>query len=164
MTQGEAVDEVLGLLTGLDLQYGEDVDRYKAVVRALNRALTNNALEHEWSYYSDVENIGKAQAGLQSMHLRSTLRARLIADDSIRLQDCDGNVQMWAYSLPRDALHKYAYREGLWYSVTRTSVDFSRPFNRREQDLDVMIPVMREPRKFRKTVVDPGGGGTPPAQ
>lgn len=150
MTQREAVDEVLGLLTGLDLQYEGDSDRYEAVVRALNRALRNNALEHEWSYYSDVENIGNANYGHQTMHLRSSLRARLINDDAIRLLDCDGNIRGWAYSLPRDALHKYAYREGLWYATTRTTVEFSRPFTRAEDGLSVHIPVMREPRLFRK--------------
>lgn len=165
MTQAEAVDEVLGILTGLDLAYDPSEDRFNAVTRAINRALRNNALEHEWSYYSDVEELGYAHYGHRTMPLRNTLRARLISDDALRLQDEDGNIKLWAYSLPRDSLSKYAYREGLWYSTTRSTVEFSRPFTRGEHGLKVMLPVMREPRTFplpRAATVDYGGGDSGP--
>ena len=39
MTLDEAVAEVLGLLTGLDLEYRPEHDRYQTVTRAINAAL-----------------------------------------------------------------------------------------------------------------------------
>jgi hypothetical protein len=63
MTLDEAVAEVLGLLTGLDLQYNPDQDRYQVITRQINRALRAVALDNEWSYYASVENVGKARAG-----------------------------------------------------------------------------------------------------
>lgn len=47
MTLDEAVAEVLGQLTGLDLEYDPRLDRYRAITRQLNRATRANALEHE---------------------------------------------------------------------------------------------------------------------
>ena len=39
MTLDESVNEVLGFLTGMDLTYGSNYDRYRVVARMLNRAL-----------------------------------------------------------------------------------------------------------------------------
>ena len=47
LTLDEAVGEVLGLLTGMELAYDPQFDRYRTVTRFLNRALRQNALEHE---------------------------------------------------------------------------------------------------------------------
>ena len=38
---------------------------------------------------------------------------------------------------------------GLWVSVTRQSLHFSRPFQSHEQGLRIQVPVMREPKMFR---------------
>lgn len=149
LTLDEAVGEVLGLLTGLDLTYEPESDRYSAITRQLNRALRSNALEKEWSYYSDVQNVGAAVAGEQEVALLSTVRPRIINDDSVRLVNDDGKIMRWAYFLPRDALHKYAYQRGLWCSVTRQTLVFSRPFNVAEDGLNIQVPVMREPTMFR---------------
>lgn len=148
LTLDEAVAEVLGALTGLDLQYAPEQDRYQAITRALNRALRANALEHEWSWYATTEQVGVARAGVQEIHLRSTVRPRVRSDDAVRLCK-DGDPVVWAYFLPRDALHKYRWRDGLWCAVTRSSVRFSRPFHRGEEGLGIEVPVMREPRMFR---------------
>jgi hypothetical protein len=67
----------------------------------------------------------------------------------VRLVDDDGNVVEWAYFLPRDALHKYAYRQGLWAAVTNNRLTFSRDLWTGEDGLDIQVPVMREPRQFR---------------
>lgn len=149
MTLDEAVEEVLSLLTGLDLSYDPRMDRYAAITRQLNRALRTNALEHEWSYYSDTKSIGTAAFGEREFLLPSNLRPRIINDDAVRLCDADGNAVYWAYFLPRDALHKYPARGGLWCSVTRNSLRFNRAFNQLEAGLDIQVPVMREPRMFR---------------
>ena len=82
MTLDEAVEEVLGLLTGLEVAYDPQYDRYRAIARTLNRALRANALEHEWSYYSSIENVGLAHAGDTDVALRSSIRLRKIGDDS----------------------------------------------------------------------------------
>lgn len=149
MNLDEAVAEVLGLLTGLDLEYDPNEDRYQAIVRMLNRALRANALEKEWSYYSDLESVGPAIQGEREVVLRSSVRPRIVSDDSVRLCDSNDLPVFWAYFLPRDALHKYVGRSGLWCSVVRDRLQFSRPFYRREHGLDIQVPVMREPRMFR---------------
>lgn len=149
MTLDDAVTEVLGALTGLDLEYQPELDRYRAITRALNRALRLNALEKEWSYYSSTYELGTVDAGTSSIYLPASLRPRMISDDAVRLNDDDGVTRMWAYFLPRDALHKYRSRGGLWCSVTLNQLDFSRPFRDIEQDLHIMLPVMREPTMFR---------------
>lgn len=149
MTLDEAVNEVLGFMTGMDLTYASNYDRYRVVVRSLNRALRANALEREWSYYSDVEEIGTARHGVQTVSLRASVRPRIIGDDSIRLVDREGTPRVWAYILPRDAIEKYPMRRGLWASVTRQSLHFSRPFTRAEDGLRIQVPVMREPRMFK---------------
>lgn len=149
MTLDECVAEVLGLLTGLELRYEPELDRYRAVTRQLNRALRANALEREWSYYSSLEDIGTVRAGEQDVNLRASVRPRIIGDDSVRLCDDDGLPLVWAYFLPRDAIEKYPTRRGLWVSVTRQSLHFSRPFHEVEAGLHIQLPVMREPRMFR---------------
>jgi hypothetical protein len=148
-TLDEAVGEVLGLLTGLDLTYEPELDRYRAITRQLNRALRGNALEQEWSYYSTVISLGNASPGDREILLPSTQRSRIIGDDAIRLVNEDGQVVRFVYYLPRDALHKYEHRRGLWASVVRQSIWFSRPIWESESGLDIQVPVMREPRMFR---------------
>jgi len=149
LTLDEAVAEVLGLLTGLDLQYQPEQDRYGAVVRAINRALRSNALEQEWSYYASVEQVNTAHEGSIEVLVDEELRPRIIGDDAVRLVDANGQPLRWAYFLPRDALHKYRNRLGLWVSVTRDRLTFSRPFDVSEEGLGIEVPVMREPEMFR---------------
>lgn len=149
MTLREAVDEVMGLLTGLDVQYDPNLDRFNVVVRCLNRAMRAVALEHEWSYFSSTEEAGRAGLGQSDVELPPRLRPRIINDDAVRLVNDKGATLRWAYILPRDAVHKYRARQGLWCSVTRTTLTFSRPFNQHEAGLRVMVPVMREPRQFK---------------
>ena len=148
LTLDDAVGEVLGELYGLDLAYDPAYDRYRTIARMINRALRANALEHEWSYYASLESIGTSATGDRAFDLRSTIRPRIINDDSVRLVDEDGVPRFWAYFLPRDALHKYSDRGGLWCSVTRTTLTFSRAFTAAEAGLDVQVPVMREPHMF----------------
>lgn len=148
MTLEEAVGEVLTLLTGMDLHYNSQLDRFRTITRTLNRALRANALEKEWSYYSDLENVGTAEYGQSSVALRSTVRPRIVNDDAVRLVDDNGTAVTWAYFLPRDAIHKYPARGGLWVSSTRQALQFSRPFTAGEAGLQIMVPVMREPRPF----------------
>jgi hypothetical protein len=150
LTLDDAVAEVLGLLTGLDLTYRPELSRYISIARQLNRALRANALEHEWSYYSTLQSAGSAVSGDQTIWLPGDLRARVVGDDAVRLVDpeCPNSVAVWAYVLPRDALHKYWGRQGLWCSVTRNAVSFSRPFCDAEEGFDIQVPAMREPLMF----------------
>ena len=85
MTLKEAVAEVLNFLTGLDLEYDPDQDRFQSITRTLNRALRAVALEHEWSYYSSTEEVGTFAEGVQDYDLNSSLRPRIINDDAVRL-------------------------------------------------------------------------------
>lgn len=155
LTLEEAVAEVLGQLTGLDLSYDPNFDRFRAVTRALNKALRLNALEKEWSYYSGDHNVGTTVAGDKVLHMSSSIRPRMVGDDAARLvqvmDDETGHEHVvgWAYYLPRDALHKYEYRSGLWCSVVRNELHFSRYLSEAEGGLDVWIAGMREPRMFR---------------
>lgn len=149
LTLDEAVDEVLGLLTGLDLAYDPNHDRFRAVARQLNRALRLNALEQEWSYYHSELDLGPVAEGDSVLHLSSNTRVRQIGDDSVRLVDDLGNPFRWAYFLPRDALSKYRYSSELRCSVLRNMLLFSRPINLSEAGLHAIVPVMREPTKFR---------------
>lgn len=148
LTLKDSVAEVLGTLTGLDLTYDPNLDRFRTIVRALNRATRANALENEWSYYSSLEDVGYAVRGERDVPLRTNVRPRIINDDAVRLTDKKGRVRAWAYFLPRDALHKYASREGLWCAHTRSVITFSRPFLQREDGLMIQVPVMREPELF----------------
>lgn len=149
MTLDEAVLEVLALLTGQDLVYDPNFDRYRAVARAINRALRSHAFETDWSYYHSTENLGMTTAGMNEVILRSTLRPRIIDDDSVRLVNSVGDAVVWAYILPRDALHKYANREGLWAASTRNSIRFSRRLHQHEAGLTIELPVQREPQMFK---------------
>lgn len=149
MTLDEAVREVLTLEEGLDLSYEPESSRYYTITRFLNRALRLNALEVEWSYYSDIETVGTSRPGLRELTLRSAVRPRNLTDDAVRLATPDGQVRVWAYILPRDSLHKYPNRKGLWASVTRDRLTFSRPLTQFESGLQIQVPVMREPRMFR---------------
>ena len=149
MTLDECVDEVLGMITGLDLSYVPEHDRYRSVTRAINRALRSNAMEREWSYYSSTEEVGTARQGVQDVELRSSLRPRIIGDDAVRLVGRDGKTRVWAYFLPRDAIEKYPSRRGLWVASSRQSLHFSRPFTMAEDGLRILLPVMREPKMFR---------------
>ena len=150
MDLDEAVAEVLGILTGLDLQYDPELDRYQAITRALNRALRAVALDNEWSYYHSVEHVGTAIEGQDKVELRSSIRPRIINDDAVRLMDPTTlQVAEWAYFTPRDALHKMTDRSKLWVSHTRSSLDFSRRFYTGEDGLEIHVPVMREPKMFR---------------
>lgn len=149
MTLDDCVTEILGALTGMDLHYEPNQDRYRGVVRAINKALRQNALEREWAYYSSLEEIGVAHAGEQDVNLRASLRPRIIGDDAVRLVDDAGSPRVWAYFLPRDAIEKYPARRGLWVSITRQALHFSRPFGSGEEGLRIQLPVMREPRMFR---------------
>ena len=149
MTLDQAVKETLSILTGLDLSYDADSDRYHVIVRCLNKALRSVALEHEWSYYSDVLDIGTVVAGQQSVDLSPRQRLRIVADDSVRLIDSNGRTVRWAYILPRDSLHKYVGRAMLACSVTRNTIMFSRPFLTSEAGLTIQVPIMREPKMFQ---------------
>lgn len=145
-----AVAEVLGQLTGLDLTYDPELDRYRAVTRALNRALRANALEAEWSCYATTKSLGaSASCGDTSVSIGRELRPRIINDDAVRLVDAHGQPQVWAYFLPRDAIHKYSDRPGLWVAAEADRLRFSRPFTEAEAELEIHVPVMREPRMFR---------------
>jgi hypothetical protein len=149
LTLDDCVQEVLGILTGLDLNYDPDQDRYRAITRSLNRAMRSMALEREWSWYSDTVSIGTVVPGENKVWLPNSLRPRIINDDAIRLVHEDGHVLRWAYFLPRDAGHKYQERAGLWATVTRNEITFTRPFQLQEDGLDIQLPVMREPYQFR---------------
>lgn len=150
LTLDDAVQEVLGLLTGLDLTYDPQLDRYRVITRQLNRALRANALEHEWSYYSATVSIGSAVEGVSAMVLPEDNRPRVINDDAVRLVDEYDQIRQWAYFIPRDALHKYGGRQGgLWAAYVRGTVLFSRAFYAYEEGWDVQLPVMREPTMFR---------------
>lgn len=161
MTLEEAVDEVLNLVTGLDLSYAPEYDRFRSIVRHLNRALRRNALETEWSYYSSQEFVGVAQRGQSSVELRSSVRPRIISDDAVRLvHPATKKPVVWAYFQPRDAIYKLPNRAGLWVSYTKTTLQFSRAFGSHEHGLEIHVPVMRAPRKFeippaRKNANDP---------
>lgn len=148
MTLDEAVGEVLNYLTGSDLHYIAELDRYRAIARTLNRALRLVATEHEWGYYASVEDMGELSLGQTEIRLRRDRRPRIILDDSVRLVDADNNIHEWAYILPRESLHKYQGRTGLWVSSTENRIDFSRPIQSKEAGLRAIVPVMREPRQL----------------
>ena len=157
LTLDDAVAEVLGMLTGLDLSYEPELDRYRSITRQLNRALRANALENEWTYYASTAAIGSASEGDDRLLLPSSMRPRIINDDAVRLLS-DDVVVTWAYFLPLDAIHKYRSQPGLWCSMERQTLFFSRPFLPEEDGLEIHVPVMREPRMFRL----PSAGETVP--
>ena len=147
-TLREAVDEVLGLLTGLDLSYEPELDRFNSIVRQLNRAMRACALEREWSYFSDILNLGQVIPAAMAISLPSDKRVRVLTDDAVRLVRDDNETLVWAHFMTRDALPKYRWRNGLWVAATRTTINFSRPLTSAELELDVHVPVMREPTMF----------------
>ena len=155
LTLRDSIDEVLNLLTGLNLEYLPEQDRFQSITRFINRALRQVALEREWSWFNSVEELGTVVMGQQSLDLPATLRPRILADDAVRLLDENGRIQVWAYFLPRDALHKYVGRRGLWVSVTRSTLWFSRQFLKHEAGWTIQVPVMREPKMFK--VLEQGG-------
>lgn len=147
-TLDDAVMEVLGNLTGQELDYDPRFDRYVAVTRQLNRALRSNALEHEWSYYHTLWTSPQVVEGQRSVTLPISMRVRAVGDDTVRIT-VDGDDVLWAYVLPRDALSKYRDRPGLWCAVTRNEVTFSRPLYPGDLVANIRVPVMREPVMFR---------------
>lgn len=150
MTLEDAVAEVIGYLEGIDLQLVPEHDRFQSITRQINRALRSCALENEWSYYSDLEHVATISSSDQTITLRRAIRPRVTGDDAVQL--CKPGTLtplVWAYFLPRDAIHKYNNRDGLKVSYTRQTLMFSRPFYERELGLDVYVPVMREPKQFR---------------
>lgn len=150
MTLDQAVAEVSSLLYGLELQLDADQERYRTIARFINHGLRDVALELEWSYYSDYENVGIAHDHLREVHLRHSLRPRIINDDSVRFVNCETKqTEQYAYFLPRDALHKHSQRDGLWAAVVRDVLTFSRYLGPKEAGLEIHVPVMREPRMFK---------------
>lgn len=148
MTLDEAVNEVLNYLTGMDLHYIAELDRYRSIARTLNRALRLVSTEHEWGCYAAVEDMGEVSAGqTEIVHSRSR-RPRIILDDSVRLVDDKNFIHMWAYILPRESLHKYQGRSGLWVASTENRLEFSRAIRTGEAGLRALVPVMREPRQL----------------
>ena len=149
LTLDDAVAEVLGMLTGLDLTYDPEQDRYRSIARQLNRALRSNALENEWSCYASTQSLGRAGENTDSVYLSPEIRPRIISDDAVRLVNGEGRPVVWAYFLPRDAIHKYAWKKKLWCSVIGSVLQFNRPLTAPEGELEIVLPVMREPRMFR---------------
>ena len=148
MTLDEAVGEVLNYLTGYDLHYIAELDRYRSITRTLNRALRLVSTEHEWSCYSSIEDLGELRAGQTEITHRRSRRPRIIHDDSVRLVDDENRIRLWAYILPRESLHKYQGRTGLWVASTENRLEFSRPIREIEAGLRALAPVMREPRQL----------------
>ena len=149
MTLSEAVAEVLNQLTGLDLEYDPEQDRFRSITRQLNRALRANALDNEWGYYSNRRAVGTVNSGASVVRLSASARPRIINDDAVTLVNDEGEPQVWAYFLPRDALHKYSDRKGLWVAHTNQTLHFSRKFYDSEEGLTIEATVMREPEMFR---------------
>lgn len=148
MTLEEGVNEVLNYLTGLDLHYVAELDRFRSIAKTLNRALRLCATEHEWGYYSAVQDMGPVQQGQTEILLSRAKRPRIIVDDSVRFVDADNNIRMWAAFLPRESLHKYQGRTGLWAAATENKIEFSRPIQGGLIGLRALVPVMREPREM----------------
>ena len=148
MTLEDAVGEVLNYLTGFDLHYVAELDRFRSITRTLNRALRLVATEQEWGCYAAIEDMGEMYAGQTEITLRRSRRPRIILDDSLRLVDENNAIHMWAYFLPRESLHKYQGRTGLWVSSTENRIEFSRPITAAEAGTRAIVPVMREPRQL----------------
>ena len=152
MTLEEAVRDVLSILTGQELNYDPDQDRFRAITKHLNRALRSMALEHEWSFFTSVVTIPlDGEESTMNFTIETQYRFRVINDDAVRVIDPEGHPIAWAYFIPRDALHKYRNRGGLWCSFTRNVLTLSRPLSAVAGVLDGMtmeIPVQREPVPF----------------
>lgn len=154
MTLDDAVAEVNAILYGLDLKLDPREDSYQVITRMLNRALREVALLQDWAYYADVEDAGIAREGDEAVDLRATLRPRIQTDDAVRLVDDEGRPLLWAYFLPRESLSKYRYQTELRCAVTRSTIQFSRPFRKQDDGLHIHVPVQREPRMFRLPELD----------
>lgn len=156
MTLEEAVRDVLSILTGQELAYNPETDRFRTITAHLNRALRSMALESEWSFYHEVISEDLTGKGTtMQFTITSDFRFRVISDDAVRVINADGHPVAWAYFLPRDALHKYRNRGGLWCAFTRNVLTLSRPLAAVAGDTDGMtleIPVQREPNPFRLPV------------
>jgi hypothetical protein len=150
MTLEQAVLEVLNVLTGQTLNYDPDMDRFRAITGHLNRALRSNALENNWGYYTtNIQLDLTGMSGDVNFTITTDYRFRVISDDAVRILDADDVPVAWAYFLPRDALHKYRNRSGLWCSFTRNVLTLNRPLSGDYDGLTMEIPVMREPIPFR---------------
>lgn len=149
-TLDEAVAEVLGILVGNDDTLIPESNRYYTIVRCLNRALRKVATEAEWSWYASLETVGAARTGVRTVALRASVRPRINIDDRVRLVRAEDEYPMvWASFLPREAIDKVPDRQQLWVAHQKSSLEFSRPFNGREDGLIIQVPVMREPTMFR---------------
>lgn len=144
----DAVAEVLNSLTGLDLEYSPEFDRYQSIARTINRALRDVALEAEWACYTTTEDVGPVVPGERTVFLRPSVRPRINADDAVRLV-YQGRPVEWAYFLPRDSLSKYDAKGGLRVAIIRNELHFSRPFLEAEAGWGIEVPVQREPRMFQ---------------
>ena len=153
MTLEEAVRDVLSILTGQELTYDPNLDRFRAITKHLNRALRSMALENEWSYYHTIERIPlDGREGDLDFDITTDYRFRIISDDAARVLNPDEHPVAWAYFLPRDALHKYRNSSGLWCSVIRNRLTLSRPLSSVAGALDghvLELPLQREPIPFR---------------
>lgn len=154
LTLDDAVAEVLSHLTGLDLTYDPQLERYRTITRKLNRALRDIALERDWSCYCRTTILGGGGQGLCkagdiSYPLPYGLRPRITGDDAVRFKDPYGSIMRWAYILPRDALHKYRNMEGLWVAVEGSTIHFNRPLTEMEAGLQMELATVREPKMFR---------------
>lgn len=148
MTLDDAVGEVLNYLTGYDLHYIAELDRYRSITRTLNRAARLVAAEHEWACYAAVQDMGVVTTGQTELLLPRSKRPRIIMDDSVRFVDDNNSIHMWAYFLPRESLHKYQGRTGLWAAATDNKIEFSRPLSSSLNGMHALVPVMREPRQL----------------
>lgn len=145
----EAVNEIHNILTGLDLQYEDRMDVFHATVRQVNRSLRQVALEDEWAWYVEEVDAGTSAEGMTEVELHSSYRPRVQQDDSVRLVNSDGITLYWAYYLPRDSLNKQMYRPELRVAFTKNVITFSRPLQRFESGLSIIVPAMREPKQTR---------------
>lgn len=152
LTLSETVDEVVNTLYGLSTRFEPDTDSWHGMALTLRRALKVVATERDWIYYHDTVQVGTVEPDCSVIVVPSRYRVRKTGDDAIRLLDSRGRPVVWAYIIPDDALHKYRALSGLWCSVVRQEIRFSRPFYKAEKGLRVIAPVMREPYLWPKLV------------
>lgn len=150
MTLEDAVAEVLTLLIGSDVRFMPEMDRFQTITRFLNMGMRSAALDHEWKYFYSHATVGHAHEGTQALLLRSSLRPRMMDDDAVVLvKPGTSDIVKWAYFQNATALHKYRHMDGLWCSVHNRVLQFSRPFTKSEEGLEIQMPSMREPVMFR---------------
>ena len=85
MNLDQAVAEVSALLNGIELTLDHNQERYRVIARFINHALRDVALEVEWSYYSDYENVGISHEHIRLVHLRHSLSTRFMKDFAFRM-------------------------------------------------------------------------------